>query len=231
MSSKTKILVIDDEPQIRKLLKLTLEANNYEVVLADSAKSGLQLAASQTPELILLDLNLPDEDGSVALKELKEWSKAQIIILSVRNSENDKIKLLDSGADDYITKPFHSGELMARIRVAMRHKDNVVETSIKTLGKFEFNYSARTLKKNGRVVQLTSTEYAILKLLVSNTGKVLTYKQILESIWGNPFSEETQYLRVFIGQLRKKIEDEPSKPKYLKTINGVGYIFSDESLT
>jgi two-component system, OmpR family, KDP operon response regulator KdpE len=228
MSNKIKILVIDDEPQIRKLLKLTLEANDYEVILAETAKSGLQLAASRIPELILLDLNLPDEEGSVVLKEIKDWSAAQVIILSVRSSENDKIKLLDAGADDYITKPFHSGELLARIRVAMRHKDNVVETSIKSFGDLELNFAARTLKKNGILIQLTSTEYAILKLLTSNIGKVLTHKQILESIWGNPFSDETQYLRVFIGQLRKKIEDEPSKPKYLKTISGVGYIFSDE---
>ncbi len=229
MSKKTKILVIDDEPQIRKLLKLTLEANEFDVLTAENGKIGLQLAASQNPELILLDLNLPDYNGLSILEQIKEWSTAQIIILSVRCSENDKIKLLDAGADDYITKPFHSGELLARIRVALRHKDVVQETVTQTFGEFEINFASRSLKKNNKIINLTSTEYAIIKLLINNSNKVITHKQILESIWGNSFSEEIQYLRVFIGQIRKKIEDEPSKPKYLKTISGVGYIFSNET--
>jgi two-component system KDP operon response regulator KdpE len=230
MNFKTKILVIDDEPQIRKLLKLTLEANNFEVVTAETGKSGVQLAASLKPELILLDLNLPDEDGLSVLKQIREWSSAQVIILSVRNSETDKIHLLDSGADDYITKPFHSGELLARIRVALRHKEVVQDTPVQTIGELEINYASRTVKKTDKLINLTSTEYAILKLLISNKDKVLTHKQILENIWGNPFSEETQYLRVFIGQIRKKIENDPAKPKYLKTITGIGYIFSNELL-
>ena len=225
MSNKIKILIIDDEPQIRKLLKLTLEAGNFEVILAETGKSGVQLAASQNPELILLDLNLPDEDGLNILKQIREWSKAQVIILSVRSSEADKIKLLDSGADDYITKPFHTGELLARIRVALRHIEVVHDTPIQTIRDLEINFGSRTVKKSGRLVNLTSTEYAILKLLISNSNKVLTHKQILENIWGNPFSDETQYLRVFIGQIRKKIEDDPSNPVCLKTITGVGYIF------
>ncbi len=228
MNFKTKILVIDDEPQIRKLLKLTLEANNFEVVTADTGKSGVQLTASLKPELILLDLNLPDEDGLNVLMQIREWSSAQVIILSVRNSETDKIHLLDSGADDYITKPFHSGELLARIRVALRHKEVVQDIPVQTIGELEINYASRTVKKTGKLINLTSTEYAILKLLISNKDKVLTHKQILESIWGNPFSDETQYLRVFIGQIRKKIETDPAKPVYLKTITGVGYIFSEE---
>lgn len=226
MSNKTKILVIDDEPQIRKLLKLLLETNNFEVFTAETGGIGVQLAASIMPELILLDLNLPDEDGLSVLKQIREWSKAQIIILSVRSSEADKIELLDSGADDYLTKPFHTGELLARIRVALRHQDIVQDTPIENIGNLEINYSSRTVKKDGRTVNLTSTEYAILKLLIINKEKVLTHRQILEDIWGNPFSEETQYLRVFIGQIRKKIEEDASNPKYLKTISGVGYIFS-----
>lgn len=228
MSNKIKILVIDDEPQIRKLLKLTLEANSFEVISADTGKTGVQLCASIKPELILLDLNLPDEDGLSVLNQIREWSSAQVIILSVRSSEADKIKLLDSGADDYITKPFHSGELLSRIRVALRHQDVIQDTPIQTIGEIEINYASRTVKKSGKPVNLTSTEYAILKLLINNKDKVLTHKHILESIWGNPFSEETQYLRVFIGQIRKKIEDDVSKPKYLKTISGVGYIFNVE---
>jgi two-component system KDP operon response regulator KdpE len=228
MINKTKILVIDDEPQIRKLLKMTLEANNFEVVLAETGNSGVQLAASQKPELILLDLNLPDEDGLSVLKQIREWSTAQVIVLSVRNSETDKIHLLDSGADDYITKPFHTGELLARIRVALRHKEVVQDIPVLTIGELEINYASRTVKKTGNLINLTSTEYAILKLLISNKDKVLTHKQILENIWGNPFSVETQYLRVFIGQIRKKIETDSAKPIYLKTITGVGYIFSSE---
>jgi two-component system, OmpR family, KDP operon response regulator KdpE len=228
MSNKIKILVIDDEPQIRKLLKLSLEANKYEVVSAENAKLGVQMAASVHPDIILLDLNLPDDDGLSVLKNIREWSSAQIIILSVRNSENDKISLLDGGADDFITKPFHTGELLARIRVALRHQDNIQDNPIISIGEIEINLFSRTVKKQGIIINLTSTEYSILKLLVHNKDKVLTHKQILESIWGNPFSEETQYLRVFIGQIRKKIESDPSIPKYLKTITGVGYIFSGE---
>lgn len=228
MNFKTKILVIDDEPQIRKLLKLTLEANNFDVITAETGKSGVQLAASIKPEIILLDLNLPDEDGLSVLNQIREWSSAQVIILSVRSSETDKIHLLDSGADDFITKPFHTGELLARIRVALRHKEVVQNTPVETIRELEINYASRTVKKSGKLVNLTSTEYAILKLLISNKDRVLTHKQILESIWGNPFSDETQYLRVFIGQIRKKIEIDPAKPVYLKTISGVGYIISEE---
>ena len=228
MSNKTKILVIDDEPQIRKLLKLTLEANNYEVITADTGKNGVQLAASINPEIILLDLNLPDEDGLSVLMQIREWSSAQVIILSVRSSEVDKINLLDAGADDYITKPFHSGELLARIRVALRHQETIQDTPVLSVGEIEINFASRNVKKSGKLINLTSTEYAIVKFLIQNKDKVLTHKQILENIWGNHFSEETQYLRVFVGQLRKKIEDDVSKPKYLKTISGVGYIFSIE---
>jgi two-component system KDP operon response regulator KdpE len=226
MKNKIKILVIDDEPQIRKLLKISLEVNDYDCILAENAKQGIQLAASVNPEIILLDLNLPDEDGLTVLKKLRDWSSAQIIILSVRNSESDKISLLDAGADDYITKPFHTGELLSRMRVALRHKDSVNETPFINIGDIEINLASRTVKKANLIINLTSTEFALLKLLAQNKDRVLTHKQILDNIWGNPFSDETQYLRVFVGQLRKKIEDDFSKPKYIKTISGVGYIFS-----
>ena len=228
MNNNYKILVIDDEPQIRKLLKLTLEANNFEVVCADNARNGINLCASISPDLILLDLNLPDIDGLSTLIEIREWSKTKIIVLSVRSSEIEKIKLLDSGADDYITKPFHSGELLARIRVALRHQSPAIDEPIIKVRDIEINFSSHNVKKNNVAVNLTSTEYAILKLLISNKGKVLTHHDILESIWGRTFSEEIQYLRVFIGQIRKKIEKDPSKPIYLKTIPGVGYMFFDE---
>jgi len=227
MINKLKVLVIDDEHQIQKLLKLTLEASDYDVITTDTAQKGIQLCASIKPDIILLDLNLPDSDGSNALLQIREWSKVPIIILSVRSSEQDKIKLLDAGADDYITKPFHSGELLARIRVALRHQDTIYENPIKIIGDLEINYFSRTIKKNGINVNLTTTEYSILKLLMSNLNKVMTHHQILEKIWGVHFSEEIQYLRVFIGQIRKKIEDDSSNPKYLRTVSGVGYIFQE----
>ena len=219
MNNKIKILVIDDEPQIRKLLKISFEVNEFECISAETGRNGIQLAASFNPEIIILDLNLPDEDGLSILKQLREWSSAQIIILSVRSSENDKIALLDAGADDYITKPFHTGELMARIRVALRHKETHNESPIFQIGDIEINYASRLVKKDDKIVNLTSTEFALLKLLAQNFDKALTHRQILDSIWGNSFSDETQYLRVFIGQLRKKIEDDYSKPKYIKTIS------------
>lgn len=228
MSNKRKILVIDDESQIRKLLKLILEANDFEVLTAETGRNGLQLAASLKPDLIILDLNLPDEDGFEILKQLREWTTTHVLILSVRSSENDKIRLLDAGADDYITKPFHTGELLARVRVAFRHSEPSQENPSEIIGPFEINYSSRTIKKDGDQINLTPTEYAILKLLIINKNKVLTHRQILENIWGNPFMDETQYLRVFIGQLRKKIESYPSQPVFLKTVPGVGYIFGTQ---
>lgn len=229
MTDNIKVLVIDDEPQIQKLLKITLEVNDYEYYSAVTAKEGIRLAASIMPDIILLDLNLPDDDGLSLLKQIRQWSKAQIIVLSVRNSEKDKINLLDNGADDYLTKPFHTGELLARLRVAMRHKDVTSNDIQKILiANLEIDLVSRSVKKNGVIINLTSTEYALLKLLAINQNKVLTHSQILDKIWGNSFSDETQYLRVFIGQLRKKIEDNTTNPKFIKTISGVGYIMQNE---
>jgi len=222
---KIKILVVDDEPQIRKLLRITLEANDYQITEAASGIASIQLAASILPDLIILDLNLPDEDGYEVLNKIREWSSSPIIILSVRNSEEEKIRLLDSGADDYVIKPFHTGELLARIRVALRHKDTNNENPILKFDELEINLASRTIIKNGCEINMTSTEYSILKLLAQNRGKAMTHKDILKSIWGNSFSDEVQYLRVFIGQIRKKIEDDLSNPKFIKTMPGVGYIF------
>lgn len=223
MSNKNKILVIDDEPQIRKLLRLALEANGYEVIESETGRGGLLMAASHNPEIVLLDLNLPDEDGGSILVNLKEWSKSQVIILSVRNSEEDKIRLLDAGADDYITKPFHTGELLARIRVALRHTLPEPGVSVFRSGSLFIDFITRIVKVGDKPVRLTATEYSILKLFALNAGKVLTHKYILQEIWGNSFSEDTQYLRVFIAQIRKKTEDNPSEPKLLVTEPGVGY--------
>jgi two-component system, OmpR family, KDP operon response regulator KdpE len=223
MSKKNKILVIDDEPQIRKLLRLALEAHEYEVIESGTGRGGLLMAASHNPDLVLLDLNLPDEDGGSILRNLKEWSKAQVIILSVRSSEDEKIKLLDSGADDYITKPFHTGELLARIRVALRHTLPEPGVSVFHSGTMQIDFISRIVKVNDIPIKLTATEYSILILFAHNAGKVLTHKYILQEIWGNSFSEDTQYLRVFIAQIRKKIEENPSEPKMLVTESGVGY--------
>ena len=173
MKNKTKVLVIDDEPQIRKLLRITLEVNDYVCLDAETAKQGIHLAASNLPDIILLDLNLPDDDGLSVLKQIREWSKAQIIILSVRSSESDKIKLLDSGADDYITKPFHTGELLSRIRVALRHQDFTQDIPIQTIGDIEINFASRTVKKSGNIVNLTYTEYAIVSYLYQIKTKLL----------------------------------------------------------
>lgn len=225
---KQKILVIDDEPQIRRLLKISLEVNDYQFIEAENGKQGIQLAASVKPDLILLDLNLPDFDGFSVLQQLREWSSTQIIVLSVRSSEDEKIKLLDSGADDYITKPFHTGELLARIRVALRHIDTKNEDPILIFSNLEINMAARTVKKDAKQIAMTSTEFSILRLLAQNSNKVMTHRQILDAIWGNSFADETQYLRVFIGQIRKKIEDDLSKPKFIKTVSGVGYVFSTD---
>jgi two-component system, OmpR family, KDP operon response regulator KdpE len=226
MTKKDKILVIDDEPQIRKLLKLSLESYDYDVILAETGLSGIQLAASQNPSLIILDLNLPDENGKNVLKQIREWSSVQIIILSVKSSEVDKIELLDCGANDYVTKPFHIGELLARIRVALRNESAVSKDPEFCFDDIVINFSSRKVLKADIEINLTSTEYQLLKLFIQNKDKVLTHRQILESIWGRTFSEEVQYIRVFIAQLRKKIEKDPIKPHYIKTMSGVGYIFS-----
>ena len=223
MDNPVKILVIDDEPQIRKFLKISLESHNYKILESESGKDGLVQAAMNHPELIILDLGLPDEDGLDILKIFREWSSTPVIVLSVRNSEHDKIHALDNGADDYVTKPFSIGELLARIRVAMRHTIPTEDLKIFKTGRLAVDLVNRTVKIDEKTIKLTATEYSILRLFVVNSGKVLTHKHILKEIWGNPFADDTQYLRVFIAQIRKKIEENPSTPKLLVTESGVGY--------
>jgi len=226
MMSKADILVIDDEPQIRKLLQITLESNDYKVIQATNGKEGLILAANHPPELILLDIGLPDYSGHEILKELREWYNKAIIILSVQNSEADIVKALDNGATDYLAKPFRTGELLARIRSSIRknHFDNN-ETTI-VCDELEIDLVGRVVKKSDSVLKLTSTEYNLLALFVKNQGKVLTHQYILKEIWGLAYQTETQYLRVFVAQLRKKIEDNPNNPRHIITQSGVGYRFS-----
>ncbi|HMR42493.1 MAG TPA: response regulator transcription factor [Saprospiraceae bacterium] len=226
MMSKTDILVIDDEPQIRKLLQITLESNDYKVIQAANGKEGLILAANHPPELILLDIGLPDHSGHEILKELREWYNKAIIILSVQNSEADIVKALDNGATDYLAKPFRTGELLARIRSSIRKNNFDNNDTTIVCNELEIDLTGRVVKKNDSVLKLTSTEYSLLALFMKNQGKVLTHQYILKEIWGLAYQTETQYLRVFVAQLRKKIEDNPNNPRHIITQSGVGYRFS-----
>lgn len=224
--NKCEILIIDDEPQIRKLLEITLDSNDYKTHQAATAKQGILMAASHSPDLILLDIGLPDQSGHDVLKELRQWYNKSIIILSVQNSENDIVKALDNGATDYLTKPFRTAELLARIRSAIRRYQAINNNAnILFITDLEIDITARTLKKKGEIIKLTSTEYNLLILFAKHEGSVLTHQFILKEIWGIGSQTETQYLRVFVGTLRKKIEDNPNQPVHIITENGVGYRF------
>lgn len=225
MINASPILIIDDEVQIRRLLEITLSANGYKISEASTGKEGLAMAATRQPVLIILDLGLPDADGLDILRKLRQWYEQPIIVLSVRKSEDDIIKALDYGANDYLTKPFRTGELLARIRVAIRQSQGVSENPNLQFGSLSIDLANHTARKNNELVKLTVTEFSLLALLAKNEGRVLTHQYILKEIWGMGYIEQTQYLRVFIAQLRKKVEDEPAKPKWLKTESGVGYRF------
>ena len=226
MNSAETILIIDDEVQIRRLLEITLSANGYKISEASTGKDGLIHAATTHPVLIILDLGLPDADGLEFLKKLREWYLKPIIILSVRNSEEDIIKALDHGANDYLTKPFRTGELLARIRVAIRQSTDASSPTL-TFGTLVIDLPSHLVRKNNEIIKLTSTEFSLLALLAKNEGRVLTHQFILKEIWGMGYMEQTQYLRVFMAQLRKKIEDNPTKPKLLNTESGIGYRFGE----
>jgi two-component system KDP operon response regulator KdpE len=216
-------LIIDDEPQIRRLLRVTLEGNGYQVIDAATGSDGIVQAAQRRPEVVLLDLGLPDMDGVTVLKRLREWSKVPVIILSVRDREDDKIAALDAGADDYVTKPFSPRELLARLRTAMRHVQPEGAESIVRSGDIEVDLAARVVRKQGREVKLTPIEYSLLRLFVRNAGKILTHRQILTDVWGPNAGDQTHYLRVHIAHLREKIEDEKAKTRMIVTESGVGY--------
>ena len=219
------ILIIDDEVQIRRLLEITLSANDFKVSEASTGKEGIALAASVQPVLIILDLGLPDTDGLDILKKLREWYQKPIIILSVRNSEDDIVRALDHGANDYLTKPFRTGELLARIRVAIRQSQGISDDPCLSFGSLTIDLANHLVRKNNEIIKLTSTEFSLLAILARNEGRVLTHKYILKEVWGIGYIEQTQYLRVFIAQLRKKVEDDPAKPKLLNTESGIGYRF------
>lgn len=225
MTTSGPILIIDDEVQIRRLLEITLSANGYKISEASGGKEGLALAASVDPVLILLDLGLPDIDGQIVLKKLREWYQKPVLVLSVRSSEEDIIRALDEGANDYLTKPFRTGELLARIRAAIRQYQGLSDSPVLTCGSLTIDISSHLVKKDNVILKLTSTEYSLLVLLAKNEGRVLTHQYILKEVWGMAYTDQTQYLRVFIAQLRKKIEEDPAKPKLLNTESGIGYRF------
>src|SRR5437879_1647733 len=214
---KPTVLVIDDELQIRRLLRVCLEANGYRVTEAATGNEGITEAAQRQPDAVILDLGLPDLDGVTVLKRLREWSRVPVVVLSVRDREEDKIAALDNGADDYLTKPFGTGELLARLRVAQRHATPVPDMSVFRSGRLEVDLAARTVKLQGKEIRLTSTEYSLLRLFVQHAGKVLTHRQILREVWGPNYLEQTQYLRVYIKHLREKLELDPAQPELFRT--------------
>lgn len=225
MGDNETILIIDDEVQIRRLLEITLGSNRYKIYSAATGHEGIQKAVTHSPALIILDLGLPDADGHEVLKKLREWYQKSIIILSVRSSEDDIVKALDSGANDYLTKPFRTGELLARIRASIRQNNLNAENPVLVFDSLEVDLSSHVVRKNGELLKLTSTEFSLLALLARNAGRVLTHQYILKEVWGMGYLEQTQYLRVFIAQLRKKVEDDPAHPKLLITESGIGYRF------
>jgi two-component system, OmpR family, KDP operon response regulator KdpE len=220
---KPVILVIDDEQQLRRLLRVSLESNGYRVFEAENGQQGLTEVANRHPDLVVLDLGLPDIDGVDVLLRLREWTSVPVIILSVRETENDKVTALRSGADDFLTKPFSTGELLARLEVALRHAHPAHEEIVFKSGPLTVDLAARTVTVSGRPVKLTGTEYALLRLLVRNAGKVVTHPQIMEAVWGPGNREKTHYLHVYMTYLREKIEAVPSKPELLLTEARVGY--------
>lgn len=224
-SSNISILLIDDEAQIRKLLSITLQSNDYKVYEASTGKEGLAQVASHPPDLVLLDLGLPDQSGHEVLRHLREWYSNPVIIVSVQNSEDDIVKALDSGANDYLIKPFRTGELLARIRSALRKTSHAANTPVAEFTDLYIDFENRIVKKSNTVIKLTATEYALLCLFAKNDGKVLTHQYLLHHVWGPTHQNESQYLRVFVAQLRKKIENDPNRPSHIITESGVGYRF------
>lgn len=220
---KSVVLVIDDEVQIRRLLRLTLEANGYRVLEAENGQEGLVEAATRQPDIVILDLGLPDMDGVAVVKRLREWSRVPVVVVSVRDRDEDKIEALDAGADDYVTKPFSTPELLVRLRVALRHVEPTKEEVVFRSGDLSVDMADRRVSVKGVEVHLTVTEYSLLRLLVRHAGKVLTHRQILKEVWGPNAADHTHYLRVYVARLREKIESIPSRPALLITESGIGY--------
>lgn len=220
-----RVLVVDDEPQIRRFLRASLQSHDYTVLEAENGKEALRVCTVQKPDLLILDLGLPDMDGLEVIKLVREWSQIPIIILSIRSDDVDKIEALDRGANDYVTKPFSMGELLARMRAALRQGrgDGTEGGAVVMAGDISIDLSKRLITLGGTPVKLSRKEYDLLKILATHAGKVITHQQLLQEVWGPAYVEETQYLRVYIGQLRQKLERDPAAPKWLITEPGVGY--------
>ncbi len=225
---RPEILVVDDEAQLRRLLRITLEAAGYAVREADAGQIGINEVAYRRPDAVVLDLGLPDLPGVAVLRQLREWTKVPVLVLSVRGAESDKIAALDAGADDYLTKPFGSGELLARLRVLLRRAQVPEEAGTVKFGEVEVDFTRRVVTRRGAEVRLTAKEYALLHLLLVNRGKVITHRQILREIWGPKAEDQTHYLRVYMARLRQKLETEPNQPRYFRTEAGIGYRVTSE---
>lgn len=228
-AQRTRVLVVEDEPQMRKFLRAALHAQGFDLIEAQSAAEATMRATTEPPEIILLDLGLPDTDGITLVRQLREWTRTPIIVLSARGRESDKVEALDAGADDYVTKPFGVGELLARMRVALRHADgrSIGDAQVLSALELRIDLVRREVKLRDREIKLTPLEYRLLVLLARNAGKVLTHRQILTEVWGPAYATQTHYLRVYTAQLRRKIEDDPTQPKLLITEPGVGYRLRD----
>jgi len=223
------VLIVDDEMQIRRLLRVVLEAGGYRVLEAANGPDGLAEAAQRNPDVIILDLGLPGMDGLTVLKRLREWSRAPVLVLSVQEGDVDKVSALDNGADDYMTKPFSTAELLARLRVLQRHAQPEADNAVFHSGHLQVDLAARLVTVKGQEVKLTPTEYSFLRLLVRHAGKVVTHKQILKEVWGPAYATQPHYVRVHMAELRKKVEAEPARPKLLVTEPGVGYRLRDRA--
>jgi two-component system, OmpR family, KDP operon response regulator KdpE len=222
--SAPTILLVEDEPQMRRFLRVSLEGSGYRYLEAPTGEEGLALAAEQRPDVILLDLGLPDMDGLEVVKRLREWSRIPVIVISARGQESDKVAALDAGGDDYLTKPFGTSELLARVRVALRHAGpEAEEEPIFVLGRWRVDRAKRQVQVDGAEVHLTPLEYRLFTTLIHHAGKVVTHRQLLKEVWGGVAGAQPLYLRVYMTQLRHKLEEEPSRPKYLQTEPGVGY--------
>lgn len=222
---ENKILIVDDEPKIRMFIRANLEARGYKVHQAQDGQEAVDMVAQVLPDLVILDLNMPHMDGIEACRRIREWAEMPIIVLSVRGDEQDKVLALDEGADDYVTKPFGIEELLARIRAALKRckKTDSLPTPMFKSGNVEVDLSQRIVKKNGQIVKLTRTEYELLVYLVANCSKLVTHRELLRDVWGPEYGAENEYLRVFISQLRRKLEDDPSNPRLILTEPRFGY--------
>ncbi|MFN3622551.1 MAG: response regulator [Hyphomicrobium sp.] len=224
MTTRIKVMVVDDEPAILRFLKPALEANGYDVSAAASVEDATRRIAREPPDIVVLDLGLPDGDGKDVIRRVRQWSNVPIVVLSARDREAEKIEALDIGADDFINKPFGVGELMARLRAALRHRTQLQpESAIMRIGELELDTDRRRVTRKGAEIKLTPREFDLLALLARHAGKVMTHKQLLTAVWGPAHAQDTQYLRVYIGQLRQKIEDDPEEPAIVLTELGIGY--------